>query len=77
MDLEKKQEKRLIVEKESAPEITQDDIKVGDSVLHEKYGKGVVVMKNDEITRVAFSIEFGIKLFTTGHQALKKIKSGN
>ena len=77
MDLEKNKEKRLVVEQEVAPEVVQDDIHVGDSVLHEKYGKGVVVMKNDEITRVAFSIEFGIKLFTTGHQALKKIKSGN
>lgn len=77
MGLDQPKEKRLVIEKEEAPEVLQEDIKVGDSVVHEKYGKGVVVMKNEDITRVAFSIEFGIKLFTTGHQALKKIKSGN
>ena len=77
MDLEQAKEKKMIVEKEAAPEYIVEEIKVGDSVIHEKYGKGVVVMKNEDITRVAFSIEFGIKLFTTGHQALKKIKSGN
>lgn len=77
MDLEQAKEKKMIVEKEPAPEYVIDELKVGDSVVHEKYGKGVVVMKNEDITRVAFSIEFGIKLFTTGHQALKKIKSGN
>ncbi len=77
MGLEKPKDKRLVVEREYPEEVTQDDIKVGDTVVHEKYGKGVVVMKNEDITRVAFSIEFGIKLFTTGHQALKKVKSGN
>lgn len=77
MGLEKPKDKRLVVEREHPEEVTQDDIKVGDTVVHEKYGKGVVVMKNEDITRVAFSIEFGIKLFTTGHQALKKVKSGN
>lgn len=77
MGLEKPKDKRLVVEREIPEEVTQDDIKVGDTVVHEKYGKGVVVMKNEDITRVAFSIEFGIKLFTTGHQALKKVKSGN
>lgn len=77
MGLKKPKDKRLVIERELPEEVTQDDIKVGDTVVHEKYGKGVVVMKNEDITRVAFSIEFGIKLFTTGHQALKKVKSGN
>lgn len=77
MDLEQAREKKMLVEKEAAPVYEVEELKVGDSVIHEKYGKGVVVMKNEDITRVAFSIEFGIKLFTTGHQALKKIKSGN
>jgi len=77
MDLEKSKEKRIVVEKEAAPEWIDEDIKIGDTVFHEKYGKGVVVMINEDITRVAFSIEFGLKLFTTGHQALKKLKSGN
>ena len=77
MAFEPVKEKRMIVEKEAAMEVVVEDIKVGDTVYHEKYGKGVVVMKTEDITRVAFSIEFGIKLFTTGHQALKKLKSGN
>jgi len=78
MDLEPKKEARIIINREEPNiDFVEDDIKVGDQVYHEKYGKGVVVMKNDDITRVAFSIDFGLKLFTTGHQALKKVKSGN
>ena len=77
MDLEKSKEKKMVVEKEATPKWIDEDIKIGDTVFHEKYGKGVVVMINEDITRVAFSIEFGLKLFTTGHQALKKLKSGN
>lgn len=78
MDLEPKKETRIIINREEPNvDFVEDDIKVGDQVYHDKYGKGVVVMKNDDITRVAFSIDFGLKLFTTGHQALKKVKSGN
>lgn len=78
MNIEEKEAPRIIIRKEEPQvDFVEDDIKVGDQVFHEKYGKGVVVMKNEDITRVAFSIEFGLKLFTTGHQALKKIKTAN
>ena len=56
MDLEPKKEARIIINREEPNiDFVEDDIKVGDQVYHEKYGKGVVVMKNDDITRVAFS----------------------
>ncbi|MDY0210389.1 MAG: UvrD-helicase domain-containing protein [Acholeplasma sp.] len=79
LSLETKDTPRIIIKNTPTPDpdFVEDDIKVGDQVFHEKYGKGVVVMKNDDITRVAFSVDFGLKLFTTGHQALKKIKTGN
>lgn len=78
MEVEIKSEPRIVFREDKVDvDFIADDIKAGDHVYHEKYGKGIVVMKTDDITRVAFSVDFGIKLFTTGHQALKKIKSGN
>ncbi|HKL60968.1 MAG TPA: UvrD-helicase domain-containing protein [Acholeplasma sp.] len=50
-----------------------DDIRSGDKVIHDKYGVGTVVQKDENVTRVAFSIAHGIKLFTNGHPSLKKV----
>lgn len=77
MNVTEKKEKITIKTEVVNEDFVEDEIKVGDQVYHEKYGKGVVVMKTNEITRVAFSVDFGIKLFTTGHQALKKINTAN
>lgn len=49
-------------------------INLGDKVVHDTFGPGLVVSLDDEIIKVAFKIEFGVKIFTKGHPALKKVK---
>ncbi len=70
------QKRKQVIVKEVTPSdfmTSSDDIKIGDKVTHEKYGFGTVVQKDENVTRVAFSIHHGIKLFTNGHPALKKV----
>lgn len=49
-------------------------INLGDKVAHDSYGNGLVVSLDDEIVKVAFKVEFGVKIFKKGHPALKKVK---
>ncbi len=52
-----------------------DDISfnLGDKVMHDKYGKGIVVGIEDKLISVAFSKEFGIKKLLKNHKSIKKI----
>ena len=56
--------------------MTYDDdvsFNLGDKVMHDKYGKGIVVGIEDKLISVAFSKEFGIKKLLKNHKSIKKI----
>lgn len=55
----------------------KEEIVLGDRVRHEKYGNGVVISIDEDIIKIAFGMEFGIKLFTPGHPSIKKVKKDN
>lgn len=57
----------------SEKEISNKNIKEGDKVKHDNFGEGMVVQEDEEIIKVAFKIDVGIKIFKRGHPALKKI----
>lgn len=52
--------------------ITDNDLKSGDLIEHEKYGKGVVMNIDGSIATIAFS-KFGVKKLLKNHKAIKKI----
>jgi len=52
--------------------IVENDIKPGDLIEHDKYGKGVVVSIDGSIATIAFSKE-GVKKLLKNHKSIKKI----
>ncbi|HBG85077.1 MAG TPA: ATP-dependent DNA helicase, partial [Erysipelotrichaceae bacterium] len=50
-----------------------DEWKVGDLVMHDTFGKGVVVNVRDKTLDIAFSVPYGLKTLMAGHKALKRL----
>ena len=48
----------------------------GDVVLHETYGRGVVVGVDKMLVTVAFNSKIGIKQLMKNHKSLKKVTGG-
>ena len=51
-----------------------DDLNVGDRVLHDKYGEGVVVKIDGSLATIAFGFKEGIKQLMKNHKSLRKIE---
>ncbi len=68
---ENKQEVKVVVKK--AENLTDGDIELGNKVSHDSFGEGVVVEVGESTIKVAFNIDYGIKIFKRGHPALKKV----
>lgn len=49
------------------------DWAVGDFVMHDTFGKGVVVKVNGKTLDIAFELPAGLKTLMAGHKALKKL----
>ena len=52
--------------------IVENDIKSGDLIIHEKYGKGVVMNIDGSIATIAFS-GAGVKKLLKNHKSIKKV----
>ena len=52
--------------------MTNNDIKAGDLIEHDKYGKGVVMDIDGSIATIAFS-KAGVKKLLKNHKAIKKV----
>ena len=52
--------------------MTDNDIKAGDLIEHDKYGKGVVMDIDGSIATIAFS-KAGVKKLLKNHKAIKKV----
>ncbi len=50
-----------------------DDISIGDRVVHDKYGEGVVVKVDGSLVTIAFGFKDGIKQLAKNHKSLKKM----
>ncbi len=50
-----------------------DDLNVGDRVVHDKYGEGVVVKIDGSLATIAFGFKEGIKQLAKNHKSLKKV----
>ena len=66
-------------EPEEAPKINRKDMiddsisyNVGDKVVHEKYGEGIIVQTGSILT-IAFSQKYGIIKIMKGHKSLRKV----
>ena len=46
---------------------------VGDHVIHDIYGEGVVVALGDSVLSIAFSHPYGIKKIMKGHKSIRKV----
>ena len=46
---------------------------LGDHVIHESFGEGVIVGMDKSILTIAFSHQIGIKMLMKGHKSIKKI----
>ena len=46
---------------------------VGELVVHEQFGKGVVVSVEDKIVTIAFAHQYGIKKMLKGHKSIRKV----
>ena len=52
---------------------TDQEYKVGQVVIHDIYGKGVVVNVEDKFLSIAFNKKFGIKKLMKNHSSIKKV----
>ena len=52
---------------------TDAEYKVGEHIIHDIYGEGVVVSLSDSIVTVAFPHPYGIKSLMKGHKSIKKV----
>ena len=46
---------------------------LGDHVIHESFGEGIIVGMDKSILTIAFSHQIGIKMLMKGHKSIKKI----
>ena len=46
---------------------------VGDHVIHDIYGEGVVVALGGSVLSIAFSHPYGIKKIMKGHKSIRKV----
>lgn len=65
----------IVSKKDHQYTVIHDDkeLRVGELVMHDVFGKGVVVKKQGNTVDVAFSMPYGIKTLMSSHPALKKI----
>ncbi|VEU79591.1 ATP-dependent helicase [Haploplasma axanthum] len=72
----KNDEEKILPKKYSRETINKntssDDFKSGDIVVHDSFGKGVVVEVKDDIITIAFNVEYGIKKLLKNHPSIKK-----
>ena len=47
-------------------------LKKGDTVIHAKFGEGLVISIKNEIAEIAFPYPFGVKKVAAGHPSIKK-----
>ena len=52
--------------------LTDNDLKTGDFIEHEKYGKGVVLNIDGSIATISFS-RAGVKKLLKNHKSIKKL----
>ena len=50
-----------------------DDLMVGDRIIHDKYGEGVVVKVDGGLATIAFGFKDGIKQLAKNHKSIKKL----
>lgn len=50
-----------------------DDLKVGDKVVHDKFGEGIVVKIDGSVTTIAFGYMYGIKNLAKNHKSIKRV----
>lgn len=49
------------------------DLRVGELVIHDVFGKGVVIKVEGSLAQIAFSMPYGIKTLMANHPAIKKL----
>lgn len=50
-----------------------DDLKVGDKIVHDKFGEGVVVKIDGSVATIAFGYMYGIKNLAKNHKSIKRV----
>ena len=66
--------KRNIINKRIEPNVLSDvDYGVGDKVIHDVFGEGVVISIDGSIVNIAFAHPHGIKKLLKGHKSIKKL----
>jgi len=55
-------------------EAVDNDLKVGDKIEHQTFGKGVVVALNSDRATIAFQQHVGIKILMKDHPSIKKVR---
>lgn len=52
-----------------------EKLDVGDKVIHDTFGIGVIVSMTEDVVAVAFDAKHGIKMFMPNHPSIKKVKN--
>ncbi len=63
-----------VVEDITPYDFNEETFELGEKVKHDVYGIGVIVEVKEDIIKVAFDINHGIKLLQKGHPSFKKVK---
>ena len=72
IDYENKEEPKIVKHEKNVYEDDQE-FSYGDKIMHDTYGKGVVVDVSGSIISVAFNKDVGIKKLLKNHKSIKKI----
>ena len=69
------EEEKDVNEKIVKEDLIDKDVEynLGEKVVHDTYGIGVIVGIKDKTLDVAFSVEYGIKTFIKGHKVIRKV----
>lgn len=69
------EEEKNVIDKIVKEDYVDEDLEynLGEKVEHDIYGIGIIVAIKDKTINVAFSHEYGIKLFIKGHKIIRKV----
>ena len=67
-------EKEVIIKKDYSSNFDHSvDYNVGDHVVHDTFGNGIIVKVDKSVLSIAFPHPTGIKTFMKGHKSIRKV----
>ena len=66
-------EPKELIDKESMMYDNEIEYKVGEKVLHDKFGQGIITKIDKTVMTIAFKYPYGIRVFMKNHKSISKV----